>query len=433
LLDRPVQYTENRDKYTKMSQEIRLSSPADLRLRGTLGLFYQRQTDNIRAEFDLPGLPVYYEVPGQQDVYYLSQMQRADRDYAVFGDFSFDLTDQLKLNAGIREFWVNNTLTGFFGFNDNGYSTHSGETLCEDLGNPILTTPGVYTGGDLPCSNTDKKVVEHGETHRINLQYQLAPALMVYGTWSTGYRPGGNNRLPAAGSFAADTLTNFELGWKTSWLDRRLRANGAVFYEKWKDVQTAVQGQYGITSIVNAGNAKVEGLESEIEWAVDDHLNLSVAGTGLLRVETTSVFCKPSPLGAPQSTCTGGDIDSPPGTQLPVTPKIKVNGAARYGFNVGEYKSFAQVSVVGQSSTSYSLESTAFTVGNSPTFTTVDFSAGTALNNWHMEAYIENAFDRRGELGRNSECADKTNYCFLNAHVYPIRPMQFGLKFGQKF
>jgi iron complex outermembrane receptor protein len=433
LLDRPVQYTRNIDKYTKMSQELRVSSPAEYRLRATAGLFYQRQTDNIRAEFDLPGLPVFYEVAGQQNVYYLSQMDRADRDYAVFGDFTFDVTDKLKLNAGIREFWVNNTLTGFFGFNNNGYSTHSGEALCFQEGNPLLTTPGVYTGGNLPCYNTDKKVVEHGETHRINLQYQLTPDVMVYGTWSTGFRPGGNNRLPTAGSYNADTLTNFELGWKTAWFDRRLRANGAVFYEKWKDVQTSVQGQYGITSIVNAGNAKVEGLESELTWAVDEHLALSVAGTGLLRVETTSVFCKPSQLGVPQSTCTGAAVDAPPGTQLPVTPKVKVNGTARYGFDVGEYKSFAQMSLVHQSSTTYSLESTSFYAGNTPPFTTVDLSAGTGLNNWHLEAFIENAFDKRGELGKNSECNDQVHYCLLNAHVYTVKPRQFGIKFGQKF
>jgi iron complex outermembrane receptor protein len=433
LLDRPVQYTRNIDKYTKMSQELRVSSPAQYRFRATAGLFYQRQTDNIRAEFDLPNLPVFYEVAGQQDVYYLSQMDRADRDYAVFGDFTFDVTDKLKLNAGIREFWVNNTLSGFFGFNDDGYSTHSGEALCFQEGNPLLTTPGVYTGGNLPCYNSDKKVVEHGETHRVNLQYQLAPDVMVYGTWSTGFRPGGNNRLPTAGSYNADTLTNFELGWKTAWFDRRLRANGAVFYEKWKDVQTSVQGQYGITSIVNAGNAKVEGLESEVTWAVDEHLAVSVAGTGLLRVETTSVFCKPSQLGVPQSTCTSDEVDAPPGTQLPVTPKVKVNGTARYGFDVGEYKSFAQMSLVHQSSTTYSLESTSFYAGNTPPFTTVDLSAGTGLNNWHLEAFIENAFDRRGELGKNSECNDQVHYCLLNAHVYTVKPRQFGIKFGQKF
>ncbi len=431
LID-PTQYTSNKDKYTKMTHEFRVSSPGEYRLRGTAGLFYQRQTDNIRAEFDMVNLPVYYEVPGQQDVYYLTQQIRVDRDYAVFGEMTFDLTDQLKLNAGIREFWVNNTLFGFFGFNNDGYSTHSGEALCIQEGNPILTTPGVYTGGNMPCVNTDKKVVENGETHKVNLTYQISPEAMVYGTYSTGFRPGGNNRLPTAGSFQADTLTNFELGWKTSWLGR-LRLNGAVFYEKWKNAQTAVQGQYGITSIVNAGNAKVEGIETELSWAATDALTISASGTGLLKMETTTLFCRPSPLGVPQSSCTPDFVDAEPGTQLPTTPKLKLNGTARYTFNVGGYKSYVQGSLMHQSSTTYSLESTRFLVGDTPAFTTFDFAVGTEMNNWHIQAYVDNAFDKRGELGRSVECNDKQNYCATNAKIYPIKPMQFGIKFGQKF
>jgi outer membrane receptor protein involved in Fe transport len=136
----------------------------------------------------------------------------------------------------------------------------------------------------------------------------------------------------------------------------------------------------------------------------------------------------------PQSSCTSDFVDAPPGTQLPVTPKVKVNGTARYAFDVGEYKSFAQVSIAHQSSTTFSLEATSVYAGDTPSFTTVDFSAGTGINNWHVEAYIENAFDKRGELGKNSECNDlAAHYCLLNAHVYPIKPMQFGVKFGQKF
>jgi iron complex outermembrane receptor protein len=434
LLDRPLQYTQNVDYYTKQSHEFRVSSPAQDRWRGTVGLFYQRQTDDIRAGFDIPDLPVFYQVTGQQNVYYLSQMDRVDRDYAAFGETSFDITDQWKLTGGIREFWVDNTLYGFFGFNDNGYSSSAGEALCLAEGNPIVTTPGVYTGGPSPCVNTNKKVIEHGETHKLNLQYQIDPDLMVYATYSTGFRPGGNNRLPTAGSYAADTLTNFELGWKTSWFDHRFRANGAIFYERWNDAQTAVQGQYGITSIVNAGNAKVDGLESEFEWAVDPHLTLSAAVTGLLRMETTTVFCSPTPQGVPQSTCTSAFVDAPAGTQLPGTPKLKANGTARYGFDVGSYKSYLQGSIEHQSSTTYSLESTRFYAGDTPSFTTVDISAGTGKGNWHVEAFIENLFDERGELGKNSECNDLLyHYCLLNAHVYPVKPMEFGVKFGQKF
>jgi iron complex outermembrane receptor protein len=434
LLDRPVQYTQNVDKYTKQSHEFRVSSPAENRWRGTVGLFYQRQTDDIRAGFDIPNLPVFYEVAGQQNVYYLSQMDRADRDYAAFGEASFDISDKWKLTGGIREFWVNNTLYGFFGFNDNGYSSSAGEALCLKDGNPILTTPGVYTGGPLPCVDTNKKVVEHGETHKLNLQYQINSDLMVYGTWSTGFRPGGNNRLPAAGSYTSDTLTNFEFGWKTSWFDHRFRWNGAVFYERWNDAQTAVQGQFGITSIVNAGNAKVDGLESELEWAVNEHLSLSAAATGLLDMKTTTVFCSPTKLGVPQSTCTAAFVDAPAGTQLPGTPKLKANGTARYSFDVGSYKSYVQGSVEHQSSTTYSLEATRFFAGDTPSFTAFDLSAGTAKDNWHFEAFILNLFDKRGELGRNSECNDLLNhYCLLNAHIYPIKPMEFGVKFGQKF
>ena len=142
----PTQYNQNHDKYTKMSHEIRLSSPQDNRFRYVVGAFYQRQTDNIRAEFRVDGLPVGYEVTGQPDILYLSQQDRADRDYALFGEGTFDITDKLKISAGGRKFWVNNTLYGFFGFN----SGSSGEGSC----NP--PAPAVVTG-DRPCVNTDKK------------------------------------------------------------------------------------------------------------------------------------------------------------------------------------------------------------------------------------------------------------------------------------
>jgi hypothetical protein len=118
---------------------------------------------------------------------------------------------------------------------------------------------------------------------------------------------------------------------------------------------------------------------------------------------------------------------------LPTTPKVKGNGTARYAFNMGDYKSYVQGSVVHQSSTTYSLESTRFIVGDTPAFTTFDFSAGTAKDNWHMEAFIENAFDKRGELGKLVECNDVLGYCPAHPKVYPISPMRFGVKFGQKF
>jgi len=435
LLDRPVQYTNNHDHYTKFSNELRVTTPADYRLRGILGAFYQKQTDEIRAEFNVPNLPVFYEVPGQQNVYYLSQMPRADRDYAVFGDLTFDVTEKLKLIGGIRYYWVNNTLNGFFGFNNyvSGSGT-SGEALCLAQGNPILTIPGNYNSGKLPCVNTDKRVTENGETHRISLQYQFDPDVMMYGTYSTGFRPGGNNRLPLAGSYSADTITNFEIGWKTTWA-HKLRFNGALFYDKWKNAQTAVQGQYGITSIVNAGDAKSTGVEAELNWQASEHLNVSAAGTVLFRNETTTLFCEPlRATGQPQTTCSGDAVAAPVGTQMPGIPRNKANLTARYQFELGRFtNSFVQLSGVYQSGTTFSLEQTRLIVPETPAFGTVNLSAGIGANSWTLEAYIDNLFDERGQLGRNSECADQYHYCAMNTHVLPTAPMQFGLRWGQRF
>ncbi|HVN44740.1 MAG TPA: TonB-dependent receptor [Steroidobacteraceae bacterium] len=429
LLDRPVQYTNNHDHYTKFSNELRVSSPADYRLRAILGAFYQKQTDEIRAEFNVPNLPVFYQVTGQQNVYYLSQMPRADRDKAVFGDFTFDATEKLKLIAGVRVYWVDNTLWGFFGFNNNGYSSH-GEAACPG---PILTIPGNYNSGNMPCVNTDKKVTESGETHRVSLQYQFTPDVMMYGTYSTGFRPGGNNRIPTAGAYSADKLDNYEIGWKTTWA-HKLRFNGAVFYDKWKDAQTSVQGQYGITSIVNAADAKSEGIEAELNWQATEHLNINAAGTVLFKNETTTLFCQPDhDTGVIPATCDPAG-NNPAGTQMPGIPKNKANATARYQFELGEFNSFVQGAVVYQSGTTYSLETTRLIVPETPAFGTFDLSVGIGKNSWTLEAYADNLFDKRGELGRNSECNDlKYHYCTSNTHVLPTPPLQFGLQFGQKF
>ncbi len=424
-LTNPTQFVDNHDKYTKMSHELRVTSPADFRLRGVAGVFYQRQTDNIRAAFQAPGLPQYYSVDGTTDTIYLSQQIRVDRDYAAFAQLSFDITDKLKIDAGIRKFWVENTLFGFFGFNDDGYSSH-GEAICNPPVSAATIIPGL-----LPCINTNGKVIETGETHKVTLTYQIDPDHMVYGTYSTGFRPGGNNRLEGVAPYNSDRLTNIEAGWKTDWFDHRVRANGAVFFERWSDMQLSVFGVSGITSIVNAANAEVKGMESEVSWLALENLTLSASGT-YVNARTTQPYCNPDP-NTQQVTHDCADPNAPAGTALPVTPKLKVNGTVRYKFDVGDYQSFVQGVVIHQSSSTSALQTVQNDLtGNLPHFTTVDFSVGTGMKDWHVEGYIENAFDKRGELSRVTQCTSAA-ICYSDYRVYGIKPMNFGVKFGQKF
>ena len=188
----------------------------------------------------------------------------------------------------------------------------------------------------------------------VTLTYQIDPDRMVYGTYSTGFRPGGNNRRTTVGPYNADTLTNFEIGWKTAWLDRRLRANGAVFYERWNDMQVSVTGTNGITSIVNAANAQTKGIEGDVSWLALDNLTLSASGT-YVNARTTQNLCNLDPVTEQVvHNCAAADLIAPSGTQLPVTPKLKGNATARYKFNVADYESFVQGTVIHQGSSTRS-------------------------------------------------------------------------------
>ncbi len=413
----PTQFVNNHDRYTKLSQELRVTTPVDYRLRGTAGLFYQRQSDDIRAAFSLHDLPSYYSIDGSPNILYLSAQTRVDRDYAVFGDATFDLTDKLKISAGIRQFWVNNTLYGFFGF----------QSYCDRYGFGSYPVVPNYR----PCVDTNKKVVEDGETHKVTLTYQVDPDRLVYATYSTGFRPGGNNRLPFVAAYAADTLTNYEVGWKTAWLDHRLRVNGAVFYEQWNNLQYAVTGVSGITSIVNAANAHTKGIEGDIDYRVVANLTLSASGT-YVDARTTQNLCELNIEEQVVHSCPSDQLVAPSGTQLPVTPKLKANASARYTFNLADYQNFAQATVFHQGSSTTELQQNLNAYqGDVAKFTTVDFSVGTGTHNWHVKAFIENAFDEQGQLGRQSQCS--FTYCYVHSRVYPIKPQFFGVEFGQKF
>jgi len=196
-----------------------------------------------------------------------------------------------------------------------------------------------------------------------------------------------------------------------------------------------VQGQYGITSIVNAGDAKSTGVELELNWQATEHLNLSASGTVLFKDETTTTFCQPDrTTGLVPATCSGDAVGSPVGTQMPGIPRNKANATARYQFEIGQLNSFVQGTFAYQSGVTYSLEDTRLIVPETDAFGTFNLSAGIGQKSWTLQAYINNLFDERGQLGRNSECNDSLfHYCLNNTHVLPTAPMQFGLQFGQRF
>ena len=219
-------------------------------------------------------------VTGWPDTIWLTQQDRRDRDSAVFGEASFDITDKLTLTAGGRYFWVDNSLKGFFGYGDWGWSSSTGEAGC--------ISQDDYEGA--PCLSFDKRVKENDFLGKVNLNYQIDDNKMVYAIWSQGYRPGGINRRGTLPPYLSDYLDNFEFGWKTTWLDNRLSFNGAVFEERWKDFQFSIIGPNGLTEIRNANQARIRGLELDVNWAVNYNFRLG-AGLSLYDAELTKDYC----------------------------------------------------------------------------------------------------------------------------------------------
>ncbi|MGB5076036.1 MAG: TonB-dependent receptor plug domain-containing protein, partial [Sphingorhabdus sp.] len=108
----PNQYIHGIDRYKKTFGELRVASPADASLRLIAGLFYQRQSHNIEQNYVIDNIADAITVTGTDSNIWLTKQQRVDRDYAAFGEASFDVTDKLTLTGGLRVYKYDNSLQG---------------------------------------------------------------------------------------------------------------------------------------------------------------------------------------------------------------------------------------------------------------------------------------------------------------------------------
>ncbi|WP_017462191.1 TonB-dependent receptor [Dyella ginsengisoli] len=428
----PSQYIIGKDHYTMDSHELRLASPKDSRLRAVGGLFWEKSVHDIEQRYMINGLSDALTVPGWPNTIWLTEQVRTDKDEAVFGELSYDIIpDTLTATVGGRYFRADNSLGGFYGFS-SGFSPGSsyGEAGC------ISSAP--FRGA--PCLDFNKNVKETGSLGKVNLTWNISPTKMVYATRSEGYRPGGINRRGSLPPYKSDYLTNYELGWKTTWLNNRLSFNGSVFQEDWKDFQFSILGANGLTEIRNANQAQVRGMETELNWAATYNLQLS-GGVAFYDAKLTANYCGYTDAnGKPVTDC--ATPEAPKGSQLPVTPKFKGNLVARYTWDVGNNEAYLQGAVVHvgkRRSDLRTLENSL--VGDMPAYTTLDLSAGYNWASFSVNVYVNNVFDKRAALYKYTECAESVCAAhgvvpqYPNGQVYTVtnQPRTIGVRFTQDF
>jgi iron complex outermembrane recepter protein len=428
----PSQYIQGKDRYRKTSHELRIATPQEERVRFVGGFFWQDQKHDIQQRYKIDDFASSLSVPGWPNTIWLTKQLRQDRDKAVFGELSYDIIpDSLTATVGGRYFKADNSLGGYFGFS-SGFSPNSsyGEAGC--------ISPEPYNGA--PCLDFDKEVKESGSLYKVNLTWKATPTKMFYVTRSEGFRPGGINRRGILPPYLTDYLTNYEAGWKTTWLDNHLSFNGSVFRQDWKDFQFSILGANGLTEIKNANQARINGAEMELSWAASYNLQLS-AGAAFYNAKLTANYCGyTDDNGTPVTDC--AEPEAPNGTQLPVTPKFKGNLTARYTFDIGEMQAFVQGSAVhvGERTSDLRIAERGI-LGNLPAYSLFDFSAGISKNNWAVDFFVDNLFDKIGQISRFTECAEAVcgasgvvpQYPDGQVYVVPTHPRMVGVRFSQKF
>ncbi|MBA3940024.1 MAG: TonB-dependent receptor [Sphingopyxis sp.] len=421
----PNQYIQGIDHYKRSFAEIRIASPADARVRFIGGLFWQRQAHNIEQHYIIDDISDDIQVPGTDDNIWLTKQLRIDRDYAAFGEISFDITDQLTLTGGGRLYKFDNSLVGFFGYNNPGFS-----------GNPVYACQGPAVVAGSPCTNLDKSTNDTDFIHKLNLTYKINPDVMVYATWSRGFRPGGINRRGSLPPYGPDTLDNYEFGWKTSFGD--VRFNGAIYQEDWKNIQLSFLGANGLSEVRNAGIARIRGIEADLGYRAGG-LTLSL-GASYNDATIRRDFCS---IANADFDCTtpGNALLAPSGSRLPVTAKFKGNAIARYEFPVGGVNGHVQFAVnhIGKRRSDLRTFENDI-VGNFKAYTTADFSVGVKGEGWSAELFGTNLFNSRGVINSAVQCGE--TICgdafgdTVNGGVFydnVIRPRLIGIKVSKDF
>jgi iron complex outermembrane receptor protein len=239
------------------TQELRLVSPDDQRLRWIVGGFAQDVDNNldepVSINLNLLTTGNISEADANYVPFTTTNKSQILKNYAEFAQASYKLTDQLDLTVALRHDKDERTqnLSGF-----------------EPGGAPI-------TGGQ--SADFEEWLP------KAQLSYKATSSLMYYATFSEGFRPGGFNAgaNPEVGSaFPAEKTYNYEVGLKSEWLDRRLLANAAVFFTNYLNQQftlVSVTQQGVFQDTYSADKTQVKGAELEVQARPVAGLDLGAA------------------------------------------------------------------------------------------------------------------------------------------------------------
>jgi iron complex outermembrane recepter protein len=369
--------------FTKITQELRLSSTGEGGFQWQLGAFYTEEDAHNSQLISLKavdGTPI----PILDPVAELT-LPTDYTEQALFANANYEFTDRFELGAGVR-----------YASNDQDFWQ--------------IVTAGIL----IPIGTTTGKSDEDVFTWMIAPKWRLNEDTMIYGRVATGYQPGGPNvALPdVPPTVDSSQLTSYEVGLKSNLADDRVLLDAALFYIDWDDIQI-VDSNDTTSWLVNGGKAESQGIEVSTLFKATDRLQLG------LNVTYTDATVK-------------GDVpalNGLSGDRLPYVPELAVAATADFFFPVGS----AWEGRVGggyrwQDDRLTELESdpAAIKLDSSGV---LDLNADIGNDHWTFRAYTKNLTDERSYSTVDPALSGAT------AHLgaIPIQPRTYGLEVDFRF
>lgn len=331
----PVTRTTETFDTEQFSQELRLTSQGDGALQWILGAYYLNEDkdgalglvrENLRNAVTGAPLPL--------GVFIIPATNKTDA-YAAFAQASYNVTEDIKLTAGIRYSDEKKKDT------NRQYNIFVGPTATA-----AQVQDGLFGGLNLAnftpaLTRIDSKSWD-AVTPKFGIDWQATEDVLVYASATRGFKSGGyNDYQPSNPVFNPEYIWSYEAGVKSDLADGKLRLNAAAFYYDYSDLQVTTFLN-SLTLVANAAQAKVKGLDLEMVAQPQEPVTLG-ASVSLLDAEYDSFnvpygVCSPLVLADP--TCAGrtaGQVRfvNADGNRLNNAPKVKGNAFIEYAHDMG--------------------------------------------------------------------------------------------------
>lgn len=399
----------------RLTHEVRVNWDPTDRLKVTTGVFIDAQETNSEGQFQYPGavsagfnvssapgtitsdvLPLQADlsnltsvVDGVNDPFgrgpntlFINDFTREEDQIAFFGEFSFDITDDVSVSIGARHYDIDYEFTGSTG---SSFDCKGEGYTCDGQGSDNrvserLEALGRYAGsrdiadleafyGEVTSENTTPTIIADGVAdgsfylsgidadgvinqsdtiYRGTINWDVTDDVMVFAAYSEGFRPQTANRNAGAPSAnqdgpyegylvpaiaTTDELQNFEIGIKSQFFGDTLQINATAYTSEVTDLQVSRFDPSNVAFLVfmeNAGDAEVDGLDLDFTWLPTANLTLS-GGASVVNNELTRINSQLD------------EIVVPVGSRLPWTPEFRANLRARYDFRLESMQADAYV------------------------------------------------------------------------------------------